>query len=34
LAAIVASVVLGPILDARVPELLGVKSARRRFEDG
>jgi hypothetical protein len=32
LAAIVASVVLGPILDARVPELLGVKSARSRFE--
>jgi hypothetical protein len=34
LAAIVASVVLGPILDARVPELLGVKSARNRFERG
>jgi hypothetical protein len=34
LAAIVASVVLGPILDARVPELLGVKSARSRFEGG
>jgi hypothetical protein len=34
LAAIVASVVLGPILDARVPELLGVKSARSRFESG
>ncbi len=34
LAAIVASVVLGPILDARVPELLGVKSARARFERG
>jgi hypothetical protein len=34
LAAIVASVSLGPILDARVPELLGVKSARARFERG
>jgi len=34
LAAIVASVVLGPILDARVPELLGVKSARERFGAG
>jgi hypothetical protein len=32
LATILASVVLGPILDARVPELLGVKSARARFE--
>jgi len=32
LAAIVASVVLGPILDARVPELLGVKTARARLE--
>jgi hypothetical protein len=32
LAAILASVALGPILDARVPELLGVKSARARFE--
>ena len=32
LAAILASVVLGPILDTRVPELLGVKSARGRFE--
>jgi hypothetical protein len=32
LAAILASVGLGPILDARVPELLGVKSARARFE--
>ncbi len=31
IAAIVASVVLGPILDARVPELLGVKSARERL---
>jgi hypothetical protein len=30
LAAILASVLLGPILDARVPELLGVKSARER----
>jgi hypothetical protein len=34
LAAIVASVVLGPILDSRVPELLGVKTARSRFEGG
>jgi hypothetical protein len=34
LAAIVASVVLGPILDSRVPELLGVKTARSRFESG
>ena len=34
LAAIVASVVLGPILDVRVPELLGVKTARSRFESG
>jgi hypothetical protein len=32
LAAILASVLLGPILDARTPELLGVKSARARFE--
>jgi hypothetical protein len=32
LAAILASVLLGPILDARVPELLGVKSARARLE--
>jgi hypothetical protein len=32
LATIVASVVLGPILDSRVPELLGVKTARGRFE--
>jgi hypothetical protein len=32
LAAILASVLLGPILDARIPELLGVKSARARFE--
>jgi len=31
LAAILASVLLGPILDARVPELLGVKSARERL---
>lgn len=30
LAAILASVLLGPILDARVPELLGVKTARER----
>jgi hypothetical protein len=34
LAAIVASVVLGPILDVRVPELLGVKSARERLGGG
>jgi hypothetical protein len=34
LSAILASVGLGPILDARVPELLGVKSARARFEAG
>jgi hypothetical protein len=32
LAAILASVLLGPILDARVPELLGVKTARGRLE--
>jgi hypothetical protein len=32
LAAILASALLGPILDARIPELLGVKSARPRFE--
>jgi hypothetical protein len=32
LAAILASVLLGPILDPRIPELLGVKSARARFE--
>jgi hypothetical protein len=32
LATILASVLLGPILDARVPELLGAKSARARFE--
>jgi hypothetical protein len=32
LAAILASVLLGPILDARVPELLGVKTARQRLE--
>jgi hypothetical protein len=32
LATILASVLLGPILDARVPELLGVKSARARLE--
>jgi len=32
LATILASVLLGPILDARVPELLGVKSARSRLE--
>jgi hypothetical protein len=32
LATILASVLLGPILDARVPELLGVKSARARIE--
>ena len=31
LAAILASVLLGPILDARVPELLGVKTARERL---
>lgn len=31
LAAILASVLLGPILDARVPELLGVKTARARL---
>jgi hypothetical protein len=32
LSAILASVLLGPILDARGPELLGVKSARQRIE--
>ncbi|HTQ43094.1 MAG TPA: hypothetical protein VMI75_10095 [Polyangiaceae bacterium] len=32
LAAILASALLGPILDARVPELLGVKTARERLE--
>jgi hypothetical protein len=32
LAAILASVLLGPILDVRVPELLGVKSARARLD--
>lgn len=32
LAAILAGVHLGPILDARVPELLGVKTARARLE--
>jgi hypothetical protein len=32
LAAILASVFLGPILDVRVPELLGVKSARGRLD--
>jgi hypothetical protein len=32
LAAILASVFLGPILDVRVPELLGVKSARARLD--
>jgi hypothetical protein len=32
LAAILASVLLGPILDARVPELLGVKTARERLQ--
>jgi hypothetical protein len=32
LAAILASMLLGPILDARVPELLGVKTARERLE--
>ncbi len=32
LAAILAGVLLGPILDARVPELLGVKTARERLE--
>ncbi|HEX8792111.1 MAG TPA: hypothetical protein VF765_14255 [Polyangiaceae bacterium] len=31
LAAILASVLLGPILDARIPELLGVKTARERL---
>lgn len=33
LAAILAGVLLGPILDARVPELLGVKTARVRLGD-
>jgi hypothetical protein len=32
LAAVLASVFLGPILDVRVPELLGVKSARARLD--
>jgi hypothetical protein len=32
LAVILASILLGPILDARVPELLGVKSARGRLD--
>jgi hypothetical protein len=32
LAAILASVLLGPILDARVPELFGVKTARAKLE--
>jgi hypothetical protein len=32
LSAILAGVLLGPILDARGPELLGVKSARQRIE--
>lgn len=32
LAAILAGVLLGPILDPRVPELLGVKTARLRLE--
>ena len=32
LAAILASVVLGPILDARGPELFGVKTARAKLE--
>jgi hypothetical protein len=31
LAAILAGILLGPILDARVPELLGVKTARARL---
>lgn len=34
LAAILASVLLGPILDARVPELVGVKTARERLVRG
>ena len=34
LAAILAGVLLGPILDARVPELLGVKTARVRLSGG
>jgi hypothetical protein len=32
LSAVLASILLGPILDVRVPELLGVKSARARLE--
>ena len=32
LAAILASVLLGPILDARVPELFGVKTARAKLD--
>ena len=32
LAAILASVLLGPILDVRVPELFGVKTARAKLE--
>jgi hypothetical protein len=32
LSAILASVLLGPILDARVPELFGVKTAREKME--
>jgi hypothetical protein len=32
LATILASILLGPILDAQVPELLGVKSARARLD--
>ena len=32
LSAILASVLLGPILDARVPELFGVKTAREKIE--
>jgi hypothetical protein len=32
LAAILASVLLGPILDARVPEIFGVKTARAKLE--
>jgi hypothetical protein len=32
LAAILASVFLGPILDVRVPEIFGVKTARAKLE--